>query len=153
MLSHGNIQMMKMMHATTAINDTVMRKKIGLHATGNQEKTHVRQEMTATVRKINVDTDRATGLMTHQEATDPLIGSVDRPRSVIKLVTAATEIEMMRGIDIVVSIKIVDMKGEESGLDHGTDLLIANMKRRPEVDTSKSEVVVIGKSNNSNFIL
>ena len=145
--------MMNMKHATTTVNGTVMRKKTGLLATGNQKETRVRKEMTATVREINIDIDRATGLMTRHEVTDQLTESVGRPRSVIEPIKAATEIEMMTEIDIVASIKIVGMKGNVSGLDQGTDLHIANMKSLLEVDTSKSVVAVIGKSNNFNFVL
>ena len=154
MLSHRHIQMMNTKHATTTVNDIVMRKKISLLATGNQKETHVRKEITtATVREINVDINRATGLMILNEVIDPLTESVGRPRSVIEPIKAALEIGMMREIDIVASKKIVDMKGDVSGLDHGTDLHIANMKSLLEVDTSKSVVAVIGKSFNFNFVL
>ena len=145
--------MMKMMQTTTAANEIVVRKKTGHHANGNHEETRVKHQMTATVREINADIDHATGLMTHHGATDPLTGSVDRPRIIIEPVTAATEIGMMRKIDIVASIGIVDMKGGVSGLDHETGLRIADMKSPPEVGTNKSVAAVIGKYDNSNFIL
>ena len=154
---------MKMMQTTTAANDIVVRKKTGHHAKGNHEETRVKHQMTATVRGINADIDHATGLMTRHGATDPLTGSVDRPRIIIEPVTAATEIGMMRGIDIVASIGIVDMMGGVSGLDHEIDFpsgliqktgpRIASMKSPPEVGTNKSVAAVIGKSHNSNFIL
>ena len=153
MLSHRPIQMMKMKNATTKVNDTVMRKKTGHHATANQEETRVRQEMTATVREIHADIDHATGLMTLHEVTDPLTESVDRPRSVIEIVTAVTETGMMKGTDIMARIKIVDVKGDVSGLDQGTGRLIASMKSPLEADISKSVVVVIGKYDNFNFVL
>lgn len=145
--------MMKMMHATTKVNDTVMRKKTGHHATANQEETHVRQEMTAIVKEIHADIDHATGLMTLHEATDPLTESVDHPRSVIEIVTAVTETGMMKGTDIMARIKIVDVMGDVIGLVQGTGRLIASMKNPLEVDTSKSVVAVIGKYDNFNFDL
>ena len=153
MLSYRPIQMMNMLHATTTINDTVMRKKTGLRATGNRKETRVRQEMTETVREIIADIDRAAGLMTRLEVIDPMTESVYRPKNAIDPDTIVTEIGMITGTDYVASIRIVEAKGGVNDLDHGTDLRIVNMTSPPEVDTSTRVKTVIGKDDHFNFVL